>query len=115
MTQLHANSINPHTEPLPFWVSFMPPEIFFSKPNLPSTKKIKKKKIKKKSVGTLCEKLLFLHPTLKINTGAKTPSNLPSTQQKIRLYTEIKSLFLAVLPPSSSVTSSLYCLKFTLQ
>lgn len=27
VTQLHANSINPQTEPLPFWVLFMAPEL----------------------------------------------------------------------------------------
>lgn len=62
MTQLHANSINPHTEPLLFWVLFVAPVLFFSKTNLPSTKKYI-------FVGTLCEKWLFLYPS--INTGAK--------------------------------------------
>lgn len=69
-----------------------------------------------KPVGTLHEKWMVLHPRIKTNTGAKKrSSNLSSTQQKIRLHTKEKSLFLAALLPSSSTTSSLYSLKFTLQ
>lgn len=117
MTQLHANSINPQTEPLPFWVFFMAIEKKKKNKNKSRIFLVKETKpTNQKPVGTLHEKWMVLHPRIKTNTGAKKrSSNLSSTQQKIRLHTKEKSLFLAALLPSSSTTSSLYSLKFTLQ
>lgn len=76
MTQLHANSINPQTEPLPFGVFFMAPELLKKKkqPKQQQQQTFLVKETKpaiKRSVGTLHEKWMLLHPSIKTNTGGK--------------------------------------------